>query len=152
MNSLVKKGLILGLIGFAVGVPVGLVFLLARSSGGESVMRIAIHLILSGVLGGVGIGTSVVYEVESWSVTRCTVTHFVILFTTYFAIGFSLGWFPLNDIVTYIMIGSYIAGYFMIWLIMYLVSKKQAQELDEELKRWKANLSDPEKEETSIDS
>ena len=142
MNPLVKKGIFLGLAGFAAGVPVGLVFLLLNASGELSVMRVAIQLIFSGILGAVAMGFAVVYEAESWSVTRCTVTHFAITFGTYFAIGFSLGWFPLQDVVTYIMIGSYIVMYFVIWLVMYLISKKQAEELDEELKRWKKTEAD----------
>ena len=143
-TALIKKGFIVGLIGFAVGVPVGLAFLLMNASEDHSVTFIALQLILSGVLGGIALGSSVVYEAESWSVTRCTVTHFVVTFATYFSIGFSLGWFPLDDIVTYIMVGSMVVAYFMIWLIMYLISKKQAKELDEELKAWKQVKTDEE--------
>ena len=145
MNPLVKKGLIVGLIGFAVGVPVGIAFLLLLPDAGWSAFRISLHLFLSGLLGAIALGSSVVYEAESWSVTRCTVTHFVITFTTYFSIGFSMGWLEIGDIVSYIMIGCMIVAYFMIWLIMYLVSKKQAKQLDEELKRWK-QVSDLDKE------
>ena len=141
-KALIKKGFIVGLIGFAVGVPVGLAFLLMNASEEHSVTFIALQLILSGVLGGIALGSSVVYEAESWSVTRCTVTHFVVTFATYFTIGFSMGWFPLDDIGTYIMIGSMFVAYFMIWLIMYLISKKQAKELDEELKAWKQSGAD----------
>ena len=137
MNPLVKKGLIVGLIGFAVGVPVGIAFLLIFSPTDWGTMMIALHLFLSGVLGGVAIGSSVVYEAESWSVTRCTLTHFVITFGTMAAIGFPMGWYALDDISTYIMFGSMFVGYVMVWLIIYLISKKQTEELDEELKKWK---------------
>ena len=117
-KALIKKGFIVGLIGFAVGVPVGLAFLLMNASEEHSVTFIALQLILSGVLGGIALGSSVVYEAESWSVTRCTVTHFVVTFATYFTIGFSMGWFPLDDIGTYIMIGSMFVAYFMIGSIL----------------------------------
>ena len=137
-KELVKKSFIVGLIGFPVGVLVGIAFLMiSPGSGAMSALRIGIHIFLSGMLGAIALGSSVVYEVESWSVTRCTVTHFVITFTTYFSIGFSLGWLPLGEISTYIMVGCMVVAYFMIWISMYLVSKKQAKELDEELKRWK---------------
>lgn len=143
MNPFVKKGLIVGLIGFAVGVPVGIAFLLLFSPTDWGVLMISLHLFLSGVLGGVAIGSSVVYEAESWSVTRCTVTHFVITFGTMVAIGFPMGWYALDDISTYIMFGCMFVGYVMVWLIMYLISKKQAEELDEELQRWKQSQSIP---------
>ena len=138
-KELIKKGFIVGLIGFAVGIPVGIAFLMISSSEDWSAMRIAVHLLLSGVLGGVALGSSVMYEAESWSVTRCTVTHFIVTFTTYFAIGFSLGWLSLDDISTYIMVGCMVVAYFMVWLSMYLVSKKEAKELDEMLSEWKKN-------------
>ncbi len=144
-TALIKKGLILGLVGFAVGVLVGLVFLFLNSDNGWGPMMISLHIILSGVLGAVAMGFSVIYEAESWSVTRCTVTHFLITFGTMFTIGFSLGWFPLNDIGTYIMTACMLVAYFMIWIIMYTTSKKQAKELDEELKAWK-RLSDDKQE------
>ena len=100
-------------------------------------MKIALHILLSGVLGAVAVGSSVMYDAESWSVTRCTVTHFIVTFATYFIIGFSMGWLRLGDVLTYIMVGCMVIGYFMIWVIMYLISKKQTKELDEELKKWK---------------
>ena len=137
MNPYVKKGLIVGLIGFAVGVPVGIAFLLIFSPSDWGPLMVSLHLFLSGVLGGVAIGSSVIYEAESWSVTRCTVSHFLITFGTMAAIGFPMGWYALDDISTYIMFGCMSVGYIMVWLIMYLISKKQTKELDEELKKWK---------------
>ena len=136
-KELIKKGFIVGLIGFAVGIPVGIAFMMIFSSEDWSPMRIAIHLFLSGVLGGVALGSSVMYEAESWSVTRCTVTHFIVTFATYFSIGFSLGWLSLDDISTYIMIGCMIVAYFGVWISMYLVTKKQTKDLDEKLAEWK---------------
>lgn len=136
-KELIKKGFIVGLIGFAVGIPVGIAFMMISSSEDWSPMRIAIHLFLSGVLGGVALGSSVMYEAESWSVTRCTVTHFIVTFATYFSIGFSLGWLSLDDISTYIMIGCMIVAYFGVWISMYLVTKKQTKDLDEKLAHWK---------------
>ena len=136
-KELIKKGFIVGLIGFAVGIPVGIAFMMISSSEDWSPMRIAIHLFLSGVLGGVALGSSVMYEAESWSVTRCTVTHFIVTFATYFSIGFSLGWLSLDDISTYIMIGCMIVAYFGVWISMYLVTKKQTKDLDEKLAQWK---------------
>ena len=145
-KELIKKGFIVGLIGFAVGIPVGIAFMLLFSSEDWSAMRIAIHLFLRGVLGGVALGSSVMYEAESWSVTRCTVTHFIVTFATYFSIGFSLGWLSLDDISTYIMIGCMIAAYFSVWISMYLVTKKQTKDLNEELAQWK-QTKETEKEE-----
>ena len=136
-RELVSKGVVRGLFGFALGVIVGLVFLWAGSDGGWGPLKIALHIILSGVQGMVAMGFTIAYEVESWSVTRCTVTHFIITFRTYFIIGFSLGWFPLDKAFTYILVGCMVVAYFMIWVIMYLISKKQTKELDDELKKWK---------------
>ena len=136
-KELIKKGFIVGLIGFAVGIPVGIAFMMIFSSEDWSPMRIAIHLFLSGVLGGVALGSSVMYEAESWSVTRCTVTHFIVTFATYFSIGFPLGWLSLDEISTYIMIGCMIVAYFGVWISMYLVTKKQTKDLDEKLAEWK---------------
>lgn len=145
-KELIKKGFIVGLIGFAVGIPVGIAFMMIFSSEDWSPMRIAIHLFLSGVLGGVALGSSVMYEAESWSVTRCTVTHFIVTFATYFSIGFSLGWLSLDDISTYIMIGCMTVAYFGVWISMYLVTKKQTKDLDEKLAEWKQAKEDEKKE------
>ena len=62
MNPYVKKGLIVGLIGFAVGVPVGIAFLLIFSPSDWGPLMVSLHLFLSGVLAGVAIGSSVIYE------------------------------------------------------------------------------------------
>ena len=43
-----------------------------------------LHLLMSGVLGMVANGSSVIYEIEEWSIARATITHFTIAMWAFF--------------------------------------------------------------------
>ena len=97
-----------------------------------------LHLLLSGVLGMVANGSSVIYEMDEWSIVRVTITHFLISMGTLYIIAFTLGWFYPSDSMCWIMTAVCIAAYFLIWLIMYLIYRHKVTRMNEELRKWKS--------------
>ena len=149
-KELIKKGAILALAGFVAGIFLGLAFLWISPPDDWGPLMVTIDVLLSGLNGAICMGFAVVYESESWSVTRCTVTHFVICFTSLLTIGFSLGWYSFDNIGSIIMIVCMVVGYFMIWVIMYVTSKNDVKKLNEELQAWKAALDEDKKDKPRI--
>ncbi|MCR4605198.1 MAG: DUF3021 domain-containing protein [Eubacterium sp.] len=141
MNRHLKQGLALGAIGFVLGLGVGLAILFALTSSAErdglSALDLTLHYLCSGIVGGVAMGFTPVYDIESWSITRCTLTHFVITMGTFMIIAVSIGWVRFDDVSGYITIGCQTSAYFIIWLIMYLKHKRETKELNDDLQRWK---------------
>ncbi len=142
MNSMIKKAIILGCIGLVLGLIVGALMMILFSggrflSGGISTGYLIKHFIFSGLLGFVCNGMSVVYEIEEWSITRCTLVHFVFSMAAFYTAGFICEWFGLGDMVFWITTICVVAAYFMIWLVQFLRYRKQVRHLDREIKEYR---------------
>ena len=135
-----KKATILGLIGFAASILICIGFM--RIGGSSDGIREALpHLLLGGLYGTVAMGSSIVYEIEKWSIARATTTHFLLLFSLYFLLVISMGWFRLDDPVFWIVVAAMVIGYVLIWLFQYLSYRRKIREINEELKKWKSKES-----------
>ena len=143
MREFWKKTIIRAAIGFVLGILVGLGFLSITGVGKyyaeKGMAGLALYLGLSGLIGAVGLGGTTIYSLEHWGLLRCTVTHFLLTLSAYCAVGFTLGWLDLRDPATpYMLLGNVIV-YFIIWLVMYLIYKRQVRQINEALKAWKAH-------------
>ena len=136
-----KKTVLLGLAGFVLGVLVCIGFMLARSS--EGLKAAFPNLALSGIYGAVAMGSSVVYDIEKWSIARATATHFLLSFTLYFLLVLSMGWFRLDDPVFWIVIAVMVVIYVLIWLFQYLSYKRKIRKMNHDLKIWKSTKKEP---------
>ncbi len=137
MNKTWKHALLLAVIGLAVGLLISWLFTLM--AGGKEGLGFPtwMNYLLGALQGALAMGSTVVYAIDRWSVTRCTVTHFVIVFGGYTALGLIEGWMRLNDSGFWIMTAVMVAVYFAIWLIMYLSYRRKIRKMNDELKRWK---------------
>ncbi len=108
-------------------------------SFGNDVLALIVEILLAGCIGFVGMGGSVIYEIEKWSIVRCTATHFILTMGTFSFIATYLKWFE-GDMVSFIIwLVAMVVAYVMIWLIQYFVFKKQVREINENLQRLKNN-------------
>lgn len=127
-----KKSALLGLAGFLAGALIGIAFSLF-SSGKAGLSLSAI--LLGGVYGAVAMGSSVLYEIEHWSIARATVAHFLLIFGLYSLLVLSMGWFRIDEPLFWIVIAVMAAGYVLIWLFQYLAYKRKVCSMNEGLKR-----------------
>ena len=147
MRELWKKTAKLAGIGFVLGMLVGLCFLVPGPGirayyADHGAVGLALFMGLSGLLGAVNMGTTTIYELEKWSVLRCTLAHFAIAMSTYFAVGFTLDWLSLDEPWSFIMVPVCVVVYFIIWLIMYTRYKRQIRHINVALEQWKAKQRD----------
>ncbi|MCR4896173.1 MAG: DUF3021 domain-containing protein [Lachnospiraceae bacterium] len=138
MNKLAKKGLLLGGIGFVIGLLIGLGVWLASSGGHPVLSEISpFELIVGGIYGMLAMGGSVSYDVEHWSILRCTLTHLVPTFLGFYVMGFVHGWLIPGSALFWIMTVCWLVAYLIIWLSQYLIWRKKIKALNEELKKMK---------------
>ena len=133
-----KKATLLGLAGFVIGAAIVICLVLLDSQPLQGAFA---HIVISGIYGAVAMGSSIVYDVEKWSITRATATHFLLVFALYFLLVISMGWFSLSDPVFWIVVGTMVAVYILIWLIQYLSYRRQIREMNDELIKWKSGNS-----------
>ena len=93
-----------------------------------------LHLVMSGVLGLLAMGGSVVYDIESWGLLKATVSHYVLVMFDYIVVAILLKWYTrVSDIIITIVIMTIL--YAMIWLFECLVWKKTIREMNTELRK-----------------
>jgi len=141
-----KKAFKLAAIGFVMGMIAGNVIALITSyaslgrpipyseyllaKAGSPVLAFIIQTLLSGVLGAIAMAGSVLYELDSWGMTKVVIVHYLMIIVTYVSIGLALGWFRFDLLTIAFSIAMMAAAYFMIWLIMYLRYKREVNKLN----------------------
>lgn len=148
-----KKQLVIrGLIGFPIGVCVSNLILLILSylfgNGhysicapevierfGSEVMAATVQFLLSGMVGAICAASSVIWEVDSWSLFRTTITHFFIITIPFLPISALLGWcaLDLQGILSYL--GIFVFIYLCIWISQYFAYKKKIQKINRALEK-----------------
>ncbi len=131
-----KKAVLLGTAGFILGVLICMAFMLP--SPPFDFHAALPHLLFGGIYGAVAMASSLIYSIEKWSIARTTVTHFLLIFGLYCALGFSLGWFRPGDTTFWIIMAVMAAAYFLVWLIQYLFCKRRVRQMNDNLKKFKS--------------
>ena len=141
MKDLLRRSTILASVGLALGLMVGLAFLLTggmrEALSEKSTGWVVTYLLISGGMGLINMGTVTLYDVERWSITRATATHFAICMSTLCGLGAFLGWFRAMDAAAWITLTASVAVYFLIWLVMYLSYRRKVRRMNEGLRQWK---------------
>lgn len=147
----VKKAVLRALLGFPLGVFIGVVILLGISAGigdggfhvadvsfiqsaGSELMAAVCQFSICGLVGmGFALG-SCFFEIDRWSITKQTAAHFAL--TT--GIMLPVAWFgnwvgrSLGALLLYAAIS--VGIYVVIWLIQYLIWYKRINKMNEKLK------------------
>ncbi len=134
-----KKATLSALIGFVIGALIGIGFMLGEWPGLQEALP---HILLGGIYGAAAMASSVVYDIEKWSIARVTVTHFLFAFALYFLVNITMGWFRLDDPVFWIVIAVMVIVYVLIWLFQYLSYKRRIREMNRELIRMKSGTGE----------
>lgn len=141
-----KKRLITRLItGFAVGVLLVhlITFLVNYLGSGQCVVcmpelterlgatkAVLVQTILGALLGIIAWVGMCFFDIEDWSLLRATAAHCALILSTFLIVGARLHWFSLHVIAISIMAGIIILTYALIWVIMYLIWKKEIREMN----------------------
>ncbi len=90
--------------------------------------------ILSGVLiAFIAAGVGVVYEIERLPLFAAALIHGLALYLDYILIYLLNGWLSSQWMAVLIFTACFVVGYAIIWLIIYLCTKKAAKKLNDHL-------------------
>ena len=136
--ELKRKFIILSLIGAFLSILI-CIFFSVRSGSYEYLKNhkiwMLIEIVGSAVFGIISMGGSVCYDIESWSLIRATITHYVTVMIAFLIADFVLGWFP-HSVLLVITIAMTII-YIIIWFVMYSIGKKNINEMNADLERFR---------------
>ncbi len=107
--------------------------LLARTG---SLAATAISLLVMGLFGVLCVGGTLFYEIERWPLALATAAHYLSMSVGYLIPNWLLCWnMPMKLLLTIEALMT--LGFFLIWLIMYSVYKRQVRELNRLTERQK---------------
>ena len=146
MNEVVKKIIIKAGLGFSLGLLVGGVFMLMEGPpdaylGATGVWAGILELFVCGVYGLVVMEGQLLYDIEYYSLMRATLTHFLIILFGLFLLGLSFGWQP-DDVTVWVIVAVYVVISILVWIIIYLFTKRKVRRINANLRRWKSAHAD----------
>ncbi|CAH1852137.1 DUF3021 domain-containing protein [Convivina praedatoris] len=99
----------------------------------NNLIAITVSAVIWALMGVVFSTAQMIFEVESWSITKQTVWHFITTYTGYTILAILAGWFPLNFwyLLQYTLI--FVVVYIIIWLISMYVARRNVAKLNQEL-------------------
>lgn len=84
--------------------------------------------------GAVWGGTSVIWEVERWSILRQTVTHLAVVCAATFPTAYFLRWMAHTAMGMAAYFGFFLGLYFCIWLILYTAIRRRIAQLNKKMR------------------
>lgn len=111
--------LILGLTGVATNIGVY-----------EMVLGVLTITVLSFMCGGM----TAVYQIESLGLSKAITLHGITLYIAYAVVYLVNGWLADGIIPFLVFTAIFIVGYLIVWLIIYLITKKSAEKINSGLK------------------
>lgn len=145
-----KKILFRSLLGAPIGVTVSLIitiiFSLCMAHGGyfpaphalikwcgNEITAVIVQMLCSLLVGAIGGGSSVIWEIEKWSLVKQTLVHLTIIAVPFFGLGYVLNWLPhyLYGALGYI--GGFLSVYVIMWCSIYFSIKAKIKKLNNRL-------------------
>lgn len=101
---------------------------------GNELIAVIVQTICSLIIGAAIGGASVIWEVESWSLLKQTILHFLVVSVSTLPIAYGIYWIPhtFRGVVIYFAIFFFI--YFSIWFIRYHAMKKRIRKFNDKVK------------------
>ena len=146
LNKIIKRAL----LGFIYGIFIGQTILILESLfKGDGIFHsvseyllahtntelaaVIAQYFITGIIGITFASTTVIFELDRWSLVAQTALHFVITSVVMFFAGFFCGWFPHTAISTLIWFGVFIVVYIIMWLSFTLYYRKKTKEINNAL-------------------
>ena len=100
---------------------------------GTKIGAVIIQYFLTGLIGTTFAATTVIFEMDSWSLLRQSILHFIITSIVMYAAGFLCGWFPHTLVSTLIWFGVFIVVYVIFWISFTIYYKNKVKKINEAL-------------------
>lgn len=145
-----KKLLLRSLLGAPIGVTISMIitiiFSLSMGHGeyfpapheltdwcGNETTAVIVQLICSLFIGAVGGGSSVIWEIENWSLLKQTLVHFAVLAVPFFGVGYVMNWLPHYLVGAIGYVAAFILVYVIMWFSIYFSIKSKVKKMNKQL-------------------
>lgn len=146
-----KKILFRSLMGAPIGVMVSLIITIIFSlclghgeyfpashelidwCGGNETTAVIVQMVCSLFVGAICGGSSVIWEIEKWSLLKQTLINFAVIAVPFFGLGYVMNWMPHHIYGALGYIGGFVVGYFVMWCSIYFTIKAKIKKMNKQL-------------------
>ena len=100
---------------------------------GTKIAAVIIQYFLTGIIGLTFASTTVIFEMDEWSLLRQSITHFIITSIVMYIAGFLCGWFPHTVGSTLVWFGVFVVVYLIFWVCFSLYYKNKVKKMNDAL-------------------
>ncbi len=147
---MLKKCIKRAVLGFMIGIFIGQTILIIESLfvgdgnyypfseylvsiTSTKIAAVIVQYFITGIIGLTFASTTIIFELDKWSILAQTALHFIIMSIIMFFSGFFCGWFPHTVISTIIWFSVFIFVYIIIWISFMLYYRKKTKEINKAL-------------------
>ncbi|MBQ2295863.1 MAG: DUF3021 domain-containing protein [Clostridia bacterium] len=98
-----------------------------------SVTKIGVEILTATLMAFIAAGITAVYQIERISAFSAALIHGIALYLDYIIFYLINGWLKSNIDAISIFTAAFVGGYAIIWLIIYLITKKEVKKLNSEI-------------------
>ncbi len=106
---------------------------------GNEITAVIVQTVCALVIGAISAGSSVIWDMEKWSLTKQTLVHFAVLLVPFISISYVLNWMPHNVIGAVSYAAVFIGMYIIMWLAIFLSVKAKIKKLNKQLQNNQRN-------------
>ncbi len=145
-----KKLLLRGALGFPIGIAIGYVITICISlvwaggyyspcvpelaeALGSEIGAVALQALLCGLLGAGFAASSVIWEMESWSIARQTGVYFFIISLIMLPIAYVVYWMEHSVAGVLGYFGVFVLIFAVIWGIQFAIGKRNVKKMNEKI-------------------
>lgn len=100
---------------------------------GNELYAVLLQSALSGIIGFIYAGASVLWEKDNWGLVKKTGIIFTLYAFTLFPIAYILEWLPITLSGIAVFAAIFVSIFFGIWIVIYIVNKRTVEKLNNAL-------------------
>ncbi len=149
-----KKIVSRGILGFPIGIAIGYLISIFISFGwadgfyspcvpelvramGNEINAVAFQAFLCGVVGAGFAASSVIWEIESWSIVKQTSIYFLIISVIMLPIAYFAYWMEHSLAGVFRYFGTFVLIFAFIWIVQFAIGKRNVRKMNENLRNAK---------------
>ena len=131
--AFIKRGLT-----FSVGGPIilAIIYGIMGATGTVTALtpqEVCLGILTISLMAFIAAGITVVYSIEQLPLFSAVLLHGIALYLDYLIIYLLNGWLQSNLVAVLLFTGIFVAGYTLVWLIIYFTTKRAAGELNRQI-------------------
>ena len=151
-----KKFIMRSLLGFPIGIAIGYLITILRSLGwangyyspcapelisviGNEINAVILQTVLCGILGTGFAASSIIWEMDNWSIVKQTGIYFSIISVIMLPIAYLAYWMEHSVVGFFIYFGIFVLVFAIIWITQFLICKHNVRKMNEKLFQTKDN-------------